>query len=55
MKYKRTFLVFAGITLIIVTIFVHYAWGLKGTERLLSEDIYHVWEEGKKITNRLNP
>ena len=55
MKSKTTFLLILGITLVTSTIIVHHAWWLKGTERLTSEDIYHVWEEGKKITKYLNP
>ena len=51
MKSKTTFLLILGITLVTSTIIVHHAWWLKGTERLTSEDIYHVWEEGKKLPN----
>ena len=55
MRSKKTILSILGIALIITTAMVHYTWGLKNPDRLANEDIYYVWEEGKKIANYINP
>ena len=55
MKSQRTTLVILSIALVVATIFVHHLWGLRGNERLSSEDIFYVWEEGKRLAAGVNP
>ena len=55
MKSQRHIYLILTIALVIATLAVHLLWGLKGADRLNNQDIYYIWEEGKKLSSGINP
>jgi hypothetical protein len=55
MKAQRSILLVLVIAIAGATVATHHLWGLKGSEPLLGEDIFHVWREGQRLAEGVNP
>lgn len=54
-KSTRAIILAVAICIGVATVAIHHLWELKGFERLIDSDIYNVWEEGKKLSEGINP
>lgn len=54
-KSTRAIVLALAITIGVATAAIHHLWELKGFERLIDSDIYNIWEEGKKLSEGINP
>lgn len=54
-KPQRAAILAVAIAIGIATVATHHLWELKGFERLINSDIYNAWEEGKKLSEGVNP